>query len=148
MNRAACVVLAGGLVLPAAARCQASLNVTQAGLHDRHQGETHAAMCVQGACRAVLPVEIADDLCLLDLHLSAPSAAGEGTVLFATGPCGSSRRATIRGGDEMTTYRLDSLGAAHIRVDVFLQASKSDPDIIYPDEPATVRLDIRAGASR
>jgi hypothetical protein len=143
------------LLLPDVAWAQFSLAVTQIGGRYENDGEAHTGTCAKDACRAVLPVRIGGDACVLSVRVGAPTVAGWGQILFAAGPCRSGRKLAISGNSAATGYALNRFGAASLSFVVPFQLAKwawAMPSSDWGDgvvhKAATVRLDIVAKVVR
>jgi len=139
------------LLSPCAAKAQFSLAATQIGADGEAIGDAHDGTCTEDACRATLPVAVADDVCVLNVRVGAPERGGTGPILFAAGPCRSGRRLAVTPYPAEALYHLDRFGAATASFDVPFQAGNEgnfpnnmDDGVVHPF--ARVRLDIIATA--
>jgi hypothetical protein len=138
------------LLLPSVAEAQFSLDVTQIDPGSQNDGPTGAGVCAKDACRATVPLQVGDDLCVLNLRVGAPGGDGWGQISLALGPCRSGQVRVISGDPFPARYHLDRFGAASLAIAVPIQSQWGgipgfDDGILRPD--ASVRLDIIATAN-
>src|SRR5580700_8385995 len=146
LARAAILV---ALLLPSVAEAQFRLDVTQIDPRSQEDGLTHAGVCAEDACRATIPLQIEDDLCVLNLRVGAPRGDGRGEISLALGPCRSGQVRAIPGDPFSAQYHLDRFGAASLVIAVpvrpqWMSIPGLDDGVQHPN--AAVRLDIIATA--
>jgi hypothetical protein len=137
------------LLVPAAARAQFSVVVTELGSYNSADGPEYAAQCAKDACRATLPVQVGAVRCVLNVRVGAPTSFGAGRIIFAAGPCERGAKLAIDQSYASVPYELDRFGAATKQfVLPFLRPSDADHDPYMDDGVvhggAAVRLDIIA----
>jgi len=148
------IFLCAVLIFPCAAQAQFSLVATQLGYKDEETGASYAGICSRDACRATIPIRIFGIRCVLNIRVSAPTKAGFGSVLFASGPCERGYRIDLANGNSRSDrYELDSFGAMSKAYDLPFGPSSNpsfgngtDDGVVHPS--VRVRLELIATQER